>query len=201
MMEPWPTSPTSPISACRSSRTVGPSAMAYAACAAGAARAGDHVGSRPWTPKGTCRSVRQGRACRSTRTHPSEQEETAPFAFDCSTTDQAVGWGARASAGRRDLPGKGVVRRAGSASRRVAARSGFSWDPGLPRPDARLTLTPPKCSLFPIHRLGRTADRVAADRHTGLAQPALLRLSRHMALRAAHHRARGAHRQPGPRRC
>ena len=33
-----------------------------------------------------------------------------------------------------------LVRRAGSASRRVAARSGLFWDPGLPRPGARPTV-------------------------------------------------------------
>ena len=45
-------------------------------------------------------------------------------------------------------PGQ-VVRRAGSASRRVAARSGFRWDPGLPRPDARLTVTRATGWMFP----------------------------------------------------
>jgi len=32
------------------------------------------------------------------------------------------------------------VRRTGSASRRVAARSGLLWDPGLPRSDAFLSV-------------------------------------------------------------
>ena len=41
-----------------------------------------------------------------------------------------------------------VVRRAGSASRRVAARSGLSWDPGLPRPDARPTVTRAAARMF-----------------------------------------------------
>src|SRR2546423_235144 len=35
-------------------------------------------------------------------------------------------------------------------SRRVAARSGFSWDPGLPRPDARRTLTRHPAVVFPL---------------------------------------------------
>lgn len=34
------------------------------------------------------------------------------------------------------LPGGEGGRRAGSASRRVAARSGYEWSPGLPQPDA-----------------------------------------------------------------
>src|SRR6187200_3770217 len=36
----------------------------------------------------------------------------------------------------RARPAEEGPRRAGSASRREAARSGVSWDPGLPRPDA-----------------------------------------------------------------
>src|SRR5262245_4465553 len=43
-----------------------------------------------------------------------------------------------------------IVRRAGSASRRVAARSGFSWDPGLPRPGALGTLTRHPSRMFPV---------------------------------------------------
>ena len=37
---------------------------------------------------------------------------------------------------REVTKGAAMLRRAGSASRHVAARSGLIWDPGLPRPDA-----------------------------------------------------------------
>ena len=39
-------------------------------------------------------------------------------------------------AGGHVFPIERWLRRAGSASRRKAARSGLIWDPGLPRPDA-----------------------------------------------------------------
>ena len=56
-----------------------------------------------------------------------------------------------------------VVRRAGSASRRVAARSGFSWDPGLPQPGAQSTVTPLARALAAIDQLsdGRLIAGVA----------------------------------------
>src|SRR5471032_2510558 len=59
-------------------------------------------------------------------------------------------------------PAAMLSRRAGSASRHVAARGGLIWDPGLPRPDAAKIVTHAGlgcCRTLKEGRPGPTASR------------------------------------------